>query len=235
MSVILDALQKARGDRHKNQVEPHPNSVARVLEPTVAGAPEPPPRHAGGWLLAVFIIIGSILLLALAGGAFYLLYDQVRRLQPQAAVTTAPIVPPAATDPGAIATPSLEAELAVSPGALPPPLPLSDLPIQPPAAASAGAPGAGTELPVSGPAVAAPSTTYAPAQAAPAAPAATAAPQFKLGSIVCEDNVCMALINGRTVRQGDRVKDYVVTEITDKGVTLKSSSGSDEIHLDLYN
>lgn len=46
---------------------------------------------------------------------------------------------------------------------------------------------------------------------------------LKLGSIVCENGDCLALLDGRTVRAGDAVQGYTVTEISPTAVTLEKS------------
>ena len=224
MSVILDALQKARTDRRKNQVEPHPNSVARVLEPEVHGSADMValPRRKS-WLVPVSLIFGLICLLALAGGAFFLLYDQVRQLNAPAKVTT----PGVANVPASASAEAVNAELAVAAGAVPTPsatpVPLQDLPVQPPAAvagpAAVAAPAGGVSIDV-----APPGASSASASVPAAAPAASAA--LKLGSIVCEADDCIAHVNGRTVRVGDQIKNYTVTQITADSVTLQSAAAN---------
>jgi len=207
MSVILDALHKARTDRRKNQSESNPNSVARVLEPVVA-MPEAPARSekrgGGGWMLALTILLVFVCLLVLAGGAFFLLYDQMRRLEP-VATAQQPVQPPVANN--GVAMPAVPA------AALATPLPLSELPVQ-------------TPSPVS-----------APAAVVAVAPTAAVNPadNFKLGSIVCEANDCIAHLNGRSVRVGDRLKNYQVIEITPTDLTLQGPAPNDVITLSHYD
>lgn len=234
MSVILDALQKARTDRRKNQDEPHPNSVARVLEPVVvpaAGATATPPARGRQWLLPVLVILVVLLLAACAGVAYVLLFTQVQKLaasapapageikQPalagEAAVAgatageaTLPVAPPPGTSPAAINGQPAAANVPLVSPALPPPAPLSELPIQPPATAAAGAATAG---------------------------AAAAAPDFKLGSIVCEGVDCIAHLNSRTVRVGDQVRQYRVAQINNTSLVLQGPTPGDVITLSLYD
>jgi len=212
MSVILDALHKARTDRRKNHSESNPNSVARVLEPVVAPpeAPLRPEKQRGGsgWMLALTILLIFVCVLVLAGGAFFLLYDQMRRLEPVATMqpVQASEVNSAATMP------------AVPAAALATPLPLSELPVQTPAPVIA---------PVEAPAAA--------VAVAPTAAAVNPADSFKLGSIVCEENDCIANLNGRSVRVGDRVRNYQVIAITPSDITLQGSAPTDVITLSHYD
>lgn len=204
MSVILDALQKARTDRRKRQDETHPNSVARVLDPGVA--PPPPVNVAapqGGsrtWLIALPVVVAVICLLALIGGAFFLLYDQVRDLNSTSAVTKTEADKPEPVSAAPVAA------------VMPTPVPLSELPVQTPAPAAV--------VPV------APAPAVAPA----AAPAS-----IKLGSIVCEGDDCIANLNGRSVKVGDKVKNYTVTEITPSSVTLQGANVADSVTLSHYD
>ena len=210
MSVILDALHKARTDRRKNQSEPNSNSVARVLEPVVA-APEAPirpekQRGGSGWMLALTILLVFVCLLVLAGGAFFLLYDQMRRLEPAATAQTVP----ASNADASLALPQVPAAALVTP------LPLAELPVQ-------------TPVPSVVPA------TPAVAPAAVVAPTVTPAESMKLGSIVCEANDCIANLNGRSVRVGDRVRNYQVIEITPSAITLQGSTPTDVLTLSHYD
>lgn len=208
MSVILDALHKARGDRRDKQSEPHANTVARVLD---AGAAMPPAVIAAekaslrgrGWIAVVAVIFGTLCLIALIGGAFFLLYDQMRRIEARSAQGAVAAIPAANAT-----TVAPVPEVAQAP--LPTPLPLSELPIQPPAAVAGS--------------VSAASVAAAPAQ-----------PHFTLGSIVCEGTDCLASLNGRSMRVGEVIKGYKVMAIDPSTITIKSVSGNDEITLSLYD
>lgn len=207
MSVILDALHKARGDKRKLDSEPHAGTVAKVLDagaapvtPSSGIATQKPKsdrseRGVMAWLVVTSVIFGGLCLLLLIGGAFFLLYNQIQRLEVRSSQVSMEQVQPmmAGTEPLPAAV-------------LPTPLPLSDLPIQPPAASGAvTSPGA-----------------------------APVRPDFSLGSIVCENDDCLASLNNRTVRSGDEIQGYRVTEITPTMVLLKSVTGNDEVTLSLY-
>jgi hypothetical protein len=213
MSVILEALQKARSDRKiKAATE---SATARVLEPQVNGpvmvtsasgrAGVEGARAGSGrtWVLAVAVIMSLVLLLCLIGGMFWLLYDQVRRVNtvatsPASTTAVAPVVAgPTGALPGAVP--------------LPTPLPVQELPVEPPAPAAAAAGDAAVIV-----------EEAKPAAAATASPAAA---EFVLGSIVCEAGDCLASLNGRSVRVGDVVKGWTVIEISTSALVLQNASG----------
>lgn len=259
MSVILDALHKARSDKRNPQPETQPNSVARVLD---AGAASEAMLDAhdggaagrgrggrsgrGGWVVVLSVFFGLACLSALVGGAFFLLYYQGKRLEESRIVGTktseaggsiAPVNTGIPVINGTDALASSEAAQILETGlalptvpSLPTPLPLSDLPVQPPARAAAAA--VTVEVAPQQPAAA----IVAPAVAGTAsAPVVAAAPSFKLGSIVCDNNDCLASLNGRTIRVGDEIRQYRVLRITSKEVTLKSITGNDVVTLSLYD
>lgn len=206
MSVILDALHKARGDRRKPAADqPHEQTVARVVDaglaPQNAYAPDSPRPGGRTWLIAMGVICGLICLVALIGGAFFLLYDQMRRIE---TVATQPAqASPAIASPAPAAV-QIPVPPIVTPAAvLQTPVPLTELPVQPPAASAAAA--------------------------------TTAEPDFNLGSIVCENNDCIASLNGRSVRVGETIKGYNVISIDSTGITLKSEAGGKEITLSLFD
>lgn len=232
MSVILDALHKARGDKRN----PQANNVARVLDAGVtsdamldvhSGRGKTSPAGRSGWIIGLAVVLGVVCLCLFAAGAFYLLYSQGKRLEESriiengihakdgaAATNQPPLMTP--TD----ATASIEATRILETGlplpALPTPLPLSELPVQPPVTA-AGSAGANPFISEGS------SSATAPA------------PTFKLGSIVCENEDCLASLNGRTVREGDEIRQYRVLRITAKEVTLKSITGNDVVTLSLFD
>ena len=145
-------------------------------------------------------LLAGVCLLTLIGGAFFLLYDQIRKLNA-----------PASRDTTAVVSPVPAAAVMATP------VPLSELPVQTPA-------------PQLAPAVVAP-TGSEPANGA----TQNAASSFKLGSIVCEADDCIANLNGRSVKVGDRVKNYDVTEITPSSITLQGSSPADTVTLSHYD
>ena len=242
MSVILDALHKARGDKRDNQDEPQPNSVARVLDANVTPPHNPDlmagsrrPSKSNNWFIAVVAMLGLFCLLTLVGGAFFLLY-RMQRLELQAHAKDELAIKPQAdrllaSPPAGIATAPVAYRCRyrgiAGAAPLPTPLPLSELPVQPPIA-GAGQAGAHNETPPMA-ATGAVGTKSAPVAAPTAAP-----PQFKLGSIVCENKDCIASLNGRSVRVGDEIRNYRVTQITATGISLKSMAGDDVVSLSLY-
>lgn len=223
MSVILDALHKARGDKGRGgKSESQPHSVARVLDHGAApgvvdfNGDRPMPRRRGR-LGTSLVTFGLLCLIALVGGGFYLLYEQVRRLEQKTvlqAVTEPATVPVQAES--LLQTSPLDV---APPTTLPTPLPLSDLPVQPPAGTGAAAAAPAAE------------ETAAVSVQQPA----VERPQFKLGSIVCEAGLCVASLNGKSVRVGDEIRGYNVLEITETAVSLKSATGSDSITLSQFD
>jgi hypothetical protein len=208
MSVILDALHKARGDKGHAAAQPHEQTVARVVDAGLAPQntfTTAPARSGGrGWLIAMGVACGLICLVALVGGAFFLLYDQMRRIETVAAKPAATVPAGADTSPATIAVPQTAAlqptAAMVTPAAvLQTPVPLAELPVQAPAAAAAVDPG------------------------------------FSLGSIVCENSDCIASLNGRSVRVGDTIKGYKVTKIESSSIALKNESTGAEKTLSLFD
>lgn len=208
MSVILDALHKARRDRSPaapTDGAAHEQAVARVVDaaaiPTPSIAAVPPQSSSRQWLLPVALILALVVVFALVGAGFLLIYNEIKQSAAQAGQR-------ASAD--AAAPPALAAgqQFVGVPVIMPTPMPLSELPVQEPAAKAESA--------------------------APASPALTAA-DFTLGSIVCENNDCLASLNGRSVRQGDTVKGYLVTEITPSGLRMKQVGGTNELVLSLFD
>lgn len=209
MSVILDALHKARGDKKKHQSETHPNSVAKVLEPAIAQVETRQPGR--NWLLTTILVLAGLCVLTVLGGAIFLLYDQIRKLETRTEVAAAQAAQ--APPPAPAAQPAPQVHYAI----LPPPVPLADLPVQTPApTASASAMAAVTDA--------------APATAAPA----TTNEEFNLGSIACEGSDCIANLNNRTVRVGDKVRGYEITAIEPTTLTMRHTASGKEMTLDLY-
>ncbi len=62
-------------------------------------------------------------------------------------------------------------------------------------------------------------------------PKSDANAQFSLGGIIYSKNVPMAVINGKTVKEGDRVGDRVVSIIGDNFVILKKKDSELELTL----
>lgn len=209
MSVILDALHKARSDRRHGNTGPHEQAVAKVLDAAAVDAAATPTAKRSSfhvWLLAFGIIMGLLVFFALAAGAFVLIYQQLKEIG--GSVTTATAVsnnPPVHSPVDAIQA------VTIPPAeALPTPVPLSDLPVQSPVA-------------------------NAPATATQAASPALTAADFTLGAIACENGDCIATLNGRTARVGDVFKGHEVIAINEISVQLKAVDGSSELTLSLFD
>lgn len=204
MSVILDALQKARGDK-KNK-EPQKNSTARVLEPNITSRPMVVrDGGVGRTLLTVFLTAVIVVVLMTVCGVIYYLYNRLNDVEQKAAVVQVGNVQQAA--PAAIAPAVVQA---VAPTPFPTPLPEADLPVE------------GIR-----------STAVQTATVTDANPA-VAKKEFTLGSIICENDDCLASINNQTVRTGDVVRGYKVIEINSTGVTLQNGN-NEPIVLSLFN
>lgn len=211
MSVILDALHKARSDRSPAAPADgaaHEQAVARVVDAATIATPPipavPAPSRMRQWLLPVAVIAALLAIFALVAAGLLLLYKEIRHSA--AEITQRAAAPAEASAPPALAP---SQQFVGVPVIMPTPMPLSELPVQAPPASPADT-------------------------AAPATPALTAA-DFTLGSIVCENNDCLASLNGRSVRRGDTIKGYVVTEITPSGLKLKQAGGSTELTLSLFD
>lgn len=213
MSVILDALHRARGDRRGHPAEPggpHDQAVARVLDATalpgvMAGTPRPSRRRE--WLLAFGVITFFMVLFALAGGAFLLIYQQLVQIDKSnlTRVTADNAAIPAGTSPITLAQPAAGTVAPISP-VVATPVPLSELPVETP-------------------------VTHSQANSVAAATRA----DFTLGSIVCENNDCIASLNGRSVRVGDTIKDYRIVSIESTSIKLQGMHGQGELALSLFD
>jgi hypothetical protein len=206
MSVILDALHKARGD--KSGGDNQSRTVARVVEAQRVSADlNAPPKLAPSRMwIPLAIVFGAILMLVLVAGILYFLFVRLQQLDARDKMIPAPA---AVT---IVATPAVAPAPAIVPP-LPTPLPLQD-------------------LPVAGKVATEPMVTFSdPGTAKPAV-----APEklFVLGSIVCENNDCLALINGHTAHVGDVMKGYKITAIGPSSVTLTSPSG-EAVNLSLFD
>jgi hypothetical protein len=156
----------------------------------------------------VAIISGTFLMLILVVGILYFLYARLQQLDARDNKT--PIAQPVV-----IATPMAASIPAAAPvPALPTPLPLQDLPVM------------GKVAPESMVTLAEPATA--------SKTSASTEKLFSLGSIVCENNDCLALINGHTTRVGDVVKGFKVTAIGPSSVTMRSPSG-ESLNLSLFD
>lgn len=204
MSVILDALQKARRERLQEGYDHY-----QLLD-------QPSGRRAHRGVGVARLFGYAVLLLALCAvclGGGYLLWSHFHGMAGPAAAPPAPqgaVVPPTLTAPGA--TPA-RAEVHFADGTvvhmsggapatpasapdLPTPVPLSEL-----------GPEAGKSLPPP-----------------PSEPGAVALPPTKamvLGAILYDENQRMAIINGHTVQEGRTYGDFRVLKITPSEVVVQ--------------
>lgn len=210
MSVILDALQKARGDKKDN--DSHKNATAKVLEPTTSARPFVIREKSGGrTLLTVFLTAFVVLLIVAVGLVIFYLFNRLNVVEQQAKAAASPATVSADS--------AVQPAVAAVPTPFPTPLPIQDLPVQPPPQSA--------PLP----------TTAMVTDAVPASASAAvdAKKMFTLGSIVCENNDCLASINNQTVRVGDSVRGgYTVTDIHSSGLTL-TGPDKQQITLSLFD
>lgn len=223
MSVILDALHKARSDRNRGRVEPsHEQTVARVLDAAAVDAVDSPvsaprPSRRREWMLAFAVVMAVAILFALVAGAFLLIYQQLREIGGSvgAAVEAPAPVHVTAGHNGLQHAAGLSAPVFTE--VLPPPVPVAELPVEPPVSVAAAA-----------------STDVASGTGANTTPLASRE-DFSLGSIVCENNDCLASLNGRSVRVGDVMRGYEVMAIDSTSIRLKAANGEHEIALSLFD
>ena len=204
MSVILEALQKARTD------DPREGNASRVVDvrPANGVTMRRPSALRAIWLVTSLVIL---LVVASAGtGAFYWVIShreqfsfgiRPRASEPASSLSQSPAQP----TPAVVATP-LVADL-------PPPVPMQSVVPTPAAPSQAALP----PPPVG-------ATTAVAASPNPAVSVATATPAnpFSLGTILCGDaNDCSAVVNGRTLHRGEMYKEFRVMEITSTEVRLQ--------------
>lgn len=202
MSLINDALKRAR---QAQETAPAPESPGPQLRPQ-----ETPSKARRGMGLMVPVSLALVALLGL------LLVWQVWKHYSTRSSRTAP---------AAVAELPVHARQATAPIAEPvptPPVPTSK-PVAAPEPAVAPTPAPATVTP----------EPAAPVQTAPASSAATNAPAaapgppkpdlLRLQGIVYSPQRPSAVVSGKTVFVGDRVRDFRVTTITAESVTLSRS------------
>lgn len=237
MSVILDALHKAREDR----------GDAHHLTSRVVDMPRQAPllvKNTRSPWRSLFLLasLGSLLIMVvvLAAAAWWWFGDSGRRTRVGDLIAStfqgsAMAKSPAPAEPPAAAT-SLVQTAAMVPVDLPPPVALNALPVQapavvptPPTASVPAAPQVAPGVPVqAAPPAVAPVQSAALTASAVGTPAASgqvaaaSAPAWRLGTIMCDDGQdCAAVVNGRTVRVGDVVREHKVMAVTATDVTLQ--------------
>ena len=206
MSVILDALQKARRERLQEGYDHY-----QLLD-----QPSGRRGHRRG---GVARLLGySALLLALCAvclGGGYLLWSHFHGTGRPAAVAPAPqgaAVAPSIAAPGA--TPG-RAEVHFSDGTV---VQMSGAPLS----AAPAAPG--SELPTPVPLSALSPEVGMSLPPPPSGPGAVAAPApkpFALGAILYDENQRMAIVNGQTVQEGRTYTDFRVLKITPSEVVVQ--------------
>jgi hypothetical protein len=218
MSVILDALQRARRDDHR-----HSGTTSSAVE-VARPAPRIIVEQKSGRLIltAVLLTFFMVWLFAAAGVLYWFFYYKpseaaaAKMAALQNPVPAAPVQPTAApvtTAAQPVAQPPLAIPSAVE---LPPPVPISSLPAN-------SSPGA--------------QVTYArqenTSNAAPTGASEAAKEQkLVLGTIMCDVADCAAMINGRTVRHGQKIMGYTVLDVTATEVTLRRGN-EEPIYLSL--
>ncbi|MGI8907014.1 MAG: hypothetical protein ACR2IE_11055 [Candidatus Sumerlaeaceae bacterium] len=196
MSVILEALQKARvddpapGPAASRVVDVHPARGVKLRNET--------PRR-------LLWLVSSVMILMVVGGAGAAAFYWVMEHRNQFSFG----LKPQPVSSGAAPTATLPVPRKSQPSELPQPVALQSAP---PVALQSAPPLAAVPSQVALP----------PPPVAAATPAPAPATPFSLGTILCgEGNDCTAMVNGRTVHRGDQVKDHRVVEITSTEVRLQ--------------
>lgn len=214
MSTILDALAKARQDEAAET-----GAAGYGLPGDHSGPPRSPRKPSSGWKVAALVLGGVLLVVAGAGAtlaAVLLLYrtdpvvaDGSAAARPAASIRTR--ILGAGPGGGALKSPEPDAagaELLPS-IELPTPVPLEQL-----------GPAAGAALPP-------PPVGGAPAPAPPAivapepAPLPAHAPGLAVGSILYDERIRIAVVNGMPMREGETWDDVTVLKITPYQVTVQ--------------
>ena len=200
MSLINDALKRARHAQRKEAPPPAPGLLLRAVE-------EAPPKSSGTgiWLplaVAVVVVIGLVVFWAVNLGEADSKVGPVTMQEttgsPAAAETASMPEPPAI-----LPEPKPEPATSVGPEDSPP------VGFAPPATTNAMAPASVVTLPA---------TTNAPAAVAEVPPPAIAWP--KLQGIFYRPNQPAALLNDKTVLVGSRSGEFLVVAIDRQSVTL---------------
>jgi hypothetical protein len=219
MSVILDALERAKQERARRKENTRPPLASAQIAEIERDSPDPavqskpvslsptPVNSTGGNALLVVVTISLVLILAgIVGIVSFLLLERNR---PVAVTSAASPVPAAAVTPT-------------------PPIPDADTanPSQVPIAQPLMTGTTNAELPISGTGFPAQTSLQGPVGLHQEPGLPSPAPMLpKLGSIICDERGCTAMLDGRISRTGDRVGDYQVMEVTQDLVTLQDARG----------
>jgi hypothetical protein len=226
MSVILDALERAKQEQARRKGSSRPAPASEFSQPGLPPLPASDTEDRGprsvsqnSGLGPALYLIAVALLLLLATAVGLVTYLLLERNRPQGAPTTGsqaiqmPADPMASTPgslPLATATGAIPSGLPIGP-AQPQPVyqPVAELPVahQP----TIDSPGANDGL---NPSTNNPIGLPAPALILP-----------KLGSIICDERGCTAMIDGRSSREGDWSGEFQVLQITQEMVSLRDSAG----------
>jgi hypothetical protein len=215
VSTILDALQKARRE--------HPHEGAGDSLGRLAAVQAAPPRRVPRRSVAAVIgltVVATMLTLLLVGGAFVLLQKRMQWLvaPPRAGAAVAPVTPGIGVAP----TPAEPAAAGRAQDGSPATFAVADGPVS-----------ASVELPVVGPVRSADPAVLLPppAPAAQVPPAVTPQPAaatpaagnegFTLGSILYDDQVRIATVNGIALREGEEYGGMRVLRIMRDSVIVQ--------------
>lgn len=223
MSVILEALERAKREKARRQAQKKQRSLASndPAHEHPFGGESPSTKSLGSLSapnprLAPYIVL-ALVLVALLGATIgmgtFILLDRTRPVTVTNSTLDASPVPPSVQ----ISIPTV---IPQDPLAFPEPAPgqlpfVADLPVT-----QAILPPGASDLPTA--AVRQPEF-MTPAVQAPLPPPEPILP--KLGSIICGERGCIAMIDGRTTREGDRVAEFTITEINRDSVILQDSFG----------
>ncbi|HTL17417.1 MAG TPA: hypothetical protein VL793_09280 [Patescibacteria group bacterium] len=218
MSLINDALRRAKQAQQDTSDSPPPVHL-RPVEPS-----QQPARHSLAILVPIALVIVALLGLLL----FWVLLKKegpTASTQTQTPIAVSARTP--ATDPASVAKPSADTTIAN-------PVTLSGAAITPHTENAAGPAGSDTIAPSlsstnqgSGTAANPDTNQLATPLAAPPAPA-----PLRLQSIVYNPRKPSAMINGRIVFVGDRIRDFHVAAIHKDDVVLTGAAGTNTLSLE---
>jgi hypothetical protein len=236
MSVILDALERAKQDRARRKdgtrpalpiIELSDQAQHRPASPASPTTDHPGQPRAGITPLLTAIALGVVLLLGLTMGLVVFLLLERNQTIASAPQTQSPATVAIAQSSEGLNPPTIVQA----------PIPTPTAHIVPQGVVMAPGP-AVAELPVAVDPYQAPlgpdprSQTYAASIGAtegipnPAASLPSPSPMLpKLGSIICDERGCVAMLNGRITRAGDHVGEFEVLSVSQDFVLLRDAAG----------
>jgi len=211
MSLINDALKRARQTQQKNSPPPAPGALLRTVEAASPRTSRPGrllPLAVAAVLVMVFVVWWAV---SRDGTGKNVAPVTTEESEPSAeAISTASTPTPTATQPQPEPAPATIVTPAVSPSDAPatsaPPPAIASSPVVPP-----------------------PATTTTPAVVAEALPAAPAWP--KLQGIFYRPDRPSALLNGKTVLIGERSGEFLVVAVDRQSVTLVRAGATNVLRL----